>query len=1296
MALGSFAEGFAKGFASTYAIKLQEQKEERLLKKTFLQEQRKKREEAEARANGDHDVAKGLQQAYGLTQSQTNSLFFNLNKDLVSREDITGMAEKFAQQNKIDAMRGISSPSKDKTVNQTPEAVVEQTDKLFGITSTQANLARDLAKDEEGGDIPAASKTAQPDTYRTFTTPSLGYAGGSLTTYDTDANQYFANVFSGDNSGTLMAAINKNYLDPDYVSKQYSGELLKVANEARNNGRIKFASDEEKELVLSAIEENPSIIGEKLKTVIPAAEMPGQVVGTPADVRKSTREYKKRMLDAGMSQEFTDWSGSMREDAAQRFLDIAQVVETPDFIAEEAGVDVRAQDEDIKERTRTKAVDILLRHPDVQREWANHLARSEYNKFMEEGNPDKLAKAKALLSYVAGPEYAAAWDGTDENLKGITSVLRKDKGPILKDKDGNWQQVSQQEGVLRYFAQAREAGGIPTEQDILSQEVKQKAIDSTAYIGQSRSQFRLTPNGKLTTMAQMEQEALIDAETDREDELAFMPAKADAASTEARVRSIGGEQSQLIQPVVTAKVKTDAKTDPSRVGYKTLNLPYADAGLARLPNTLEALTALDLKSWNSMSDATVRAAIKHANSRAVLYRENGFVQESEQATLEAAALQSLVDERQGSPDAYLTSDFVGKEPKQIADFMFRLQQDIATLPEDSRKRQLAERRLENMQDYLTFSPPSKFNFEDYQTNPTVYSAYLQYTNPTEFSKFKPFLSSQAKTDLLKDLDLSKLTTVESVPMLSLYLQTADSMIQTTTDKTKLNKLRFTREQIKAQLKGIKEANPDKLDLNVLKNNALLAYTRVRDAREQVAQTDAEQAGGAILTENLYALQQAQVEYRSSMDILNEAKNIERIFSPEKTGETLYVGSLAKATSAVIRAENELAEANASGTEAQKETARRNLQTAREVEKRLWENETLKAQLKVKTESPNIEVFDTSGERVIISRENAQEEGYYPVPETYDEWLNMYKADTASRERLSTTVGNVERLMPQGARLINTVKNNPDVLTAAGGLSSFITQTSRDLQGITNLFADNGIPEENRIPGVDDPSTFRVTETTATNLSNRIRNSITPQMGKLAEEKAKLTAELILFVYRSGAVEGQSGTALSNKDFQMLLNSFEGGNNPDVFIRNIQTYTNDAIKSGQAAVDKFNQTSNTAKIFEDLPIDPAIKDKVRSRFEFPSLNTASAGQGLMQAPRVNLQKTVGDLVNRIRPVGFSTDNGVSVTNKIMSQLQFVSSTVRDGRKSKEDASRLAVDNFVINYGMSKEDAQSLVDLSLRDL
>ena len=41
MAVGSFAEGFTKGFASIYSIKLQEEKEERLLKKTFLQEQKK-------------------------------------------------------------------------------------------------------------------------------------------------------------------------------------------------------------------------------------------------------------------------------------------------------------------------------------------------------------------------------------------------------------------------------------------------------------------------------------------------------------------------------------------------------------------------------------------------------------------------------------------------------------------------------------------------------------------------------------------------------------------------------------------------------------------------------------------------------------------------------------------------------------------------------------------------------------------------------------------------------------------------------------------------------------------------------------------------------------------------------------------------------------------------------------------------------------------------------------------------------------------------------------------------------
>ena len=76
MAIGSFVKGFSEGFARTYAIRQEEERQERLLNKQFLLDEKKKREELEAKSKQHKSAALGLQEMYGLTEAQANTLLY--------------------------------------------------------------------------------------------------------------------------------------------------------------------------------------------------------------------------------------------------------------------------------------------------------------------------------------------------------------------------------------------------------------------------------------------------------------------------------------------------------------------------------------------------------------------------------------------------------------------------------------------------------------------------------------------------------------------------------------------------------------------------------------------------------------------------------------------------------------------------------------------------------------------------------------------------------------------------------------------------------------------------------------------------------------------------------------------------------------------------------------------------------------------------------------------------------------------------------------------------------------------
>jgi hypothetical protein len=65
---------------------------------------------------------------------------------------------------------------------------------------------------------------------------------------------------------------------------------------------------------------------------------------------------------------------------------------------------------------------------------------------------------------------------------------------------------------------------------------------------------------------------------------------------------------------------------------------------------------------------------------------------------------------------------------------------------------------------------------------------------------------------------------------------------------------------------------------------------------------------------------------------------------------------------------------------------------------------------------------------------------------------------------------------------------------------------------------------------------------------------------LAQRKAIFEAKMILFTFRAGGLEGQSGQAMSNKDFDRLRSMLTAGGGKEAFLKATQGYVNDRVSA----------------------------------------------------------------------------------------------------------------------------------------
>jgi hypothetical protein len=202
----------------------------------------------------------------------------------------------------------------------------------------------------------------------------------------------------------------------------------------------------------------------------------------------------------------------------------------------------------------------------------------------------------------------------------------------------------------------------------------------------------------------------------------------------------------------------------------------------------------------------------------------------------------------------------------------------------------------------------------------------------------------------------------------------------------------------------------------------------------------------------------------------------------------------------------------------------------------------------------------------------------------DEAIKTITSETGKyRESLTNTAGAMRLtgelldLARNDRRVLSSVaggvRNVQSLLREANSLTSVLNDVIKDSGGkpVTLQQFEQAAQARNVLPG------GQTLEQVASRQFGNL--SMGPTAENLANARSLFESKLILMTFRAGGLEGQSGNAMSNKDFDRLSQMLQSSANPEVFERNITDYVRGRAN---ALVDQERQINTTPLIqrFQD--------------------------------------------------------------------------------------------------------------------
>ena len=218
--------------------------------------------------------------------------------------------------------------------------------------------------------------------------------------------------------------------------------------------------------------------------------------------------------------------------------------------------------------------------------------------------------------------------------------------------------------------------------------------------------------------------------------------------------------------------------------------------------------------------------------------------------------------------------------------------------------------------------------------------------------------------------------------------------------------------------------------------------------------------------------------------------------------------------------------------------------------------------------------------------------------------------------LATQNANLAEALRNSELAISIATNNEMVRNAGGDFAQFITSTVRGTESVLTvagkLFETASAQGKNADNG--DPEAYITEDQLVEAMKAKGRDQsfldaiVSQDVQKLADDTARFEATMIILAFRSGRIEGQSGNAMSNKDFERLTQMLETQGSVQAFEQNLRDYMRSKVQNyDDRVVATLNTNPNFAGFKSQYGFYPTatplnFTEFVKTRNE-PTLTTA---------------------------------------------------------------------------------------------
>lgn len=208
----------------------------------------------------------------------------------------------------------------------------------------------------------------------------------------------------------------------------------------------------------------------------------------------------------------------------------------------------------------------------------------------------------------------------------------------------------------------------------------------------------------------------------------------------------------------------------------------------------------------------------------------------------------------------------------------------------------------------------------------------------------------------------------------------------------------------------------------------------------------------------------------------------------------------------------------------------------------------------------------------------------------------YESIAVQTQKVSTELNSQGAALTEGLRnaetIISLAVNDPRVRNAGGDVAQGITNFARGTESVISVLdalfeGGKQVVTEEELKAALDKQGFKQDGIVDAFISGDIQ--------ALADGTARFEAAVLAFVFRAGRMEGQSGNAMSNKDFERLKEMLNVKGGVVAFETTVRNFMAEKIKSYDDKVVQFNTTGPTGTFVRDYGYSPVKAPQKYSDF-----------------------------------------------------------------------------------------------------